>query len=288
MQDLPPDHAGRVEQLYGQSFGLLAGYLNRILKDVESARDCAQAAFLRLARQDSAQIASPKAWLFRVGRNLALEQIRRTKFRNDDVEADAIDWADESAVSPVDTVTASDSAMLLRQLVRRLPARQREVLELRYFAQIHFSEIGAICGDDTNNIYQLHYAGLRKLRSMMEADAQGSELLREGTPGAKVKRGREDSFFKPGLFAPPPEPSPDSDLMLVALCIDNEKYDEIAKPHESEEGNELLKGLHMKLLRGGFARGSIGLSERMVEPRDDFLQQLSAQVGFFQKAPKKN
>jgi RNA polymerase sigma-70 factor (ECF subfamily) len=122
-------------------YGELRRHLLKELKDPHQAADVAQSSFERvyvhaLKTQGEAEsstkqtIESPKALLFRVARNLCIDEARRRKT--------AIDWADHrSGVDAARTQPSSEYVVAQRRVLLRvvetleaLPARRREVFVL--------------------------------------------------------------------------------------------------------------------------------------------------------------
>lgn len=155
-------------QVLGHQSSLI-GFVYRILGDLEAAKDVVQDAFLKLANQDCCGLGNQRAWLYTVSRNLGIQQLRRRKFRADEVVADEVEWADEGAVLPGFGFEQAERYAELRAFLPELTARQREVIELRYFQQLSCAEIAEVCGEKINNIYQLHHAGLIALRKLIES-----------------------------------------------------------------------------------------------------------------------
>ena len=111
-----------VEVLYRAQFGPLSGYAQSLTGDPGVAVDIAQEAFTRLlARWRSVRDA--RAWLFFVATNLA-----RDYWRGLARDRDLTDRAACGAVAS----PAHDP--WLRDLVERLPSRQRQAVLLHYYA----------------------------------------------------------------------------------------------------------------------------------------------------------
>jgi RNA polymerase sigma-70 factor (ECF subfamily) len=79
--DHPKSAAWETEELFAECRDSLIRYLRYHLDDVEEAEDLAQESFLRFfeTRSRNEQIEQPKAWLFRVARNLLVDRGRKKK-----------------------------------------------------------------------------------------------------------------------------------------------------------------------------------------------------------------
>ncbi len=73
-----------VSRLFERHHGEIFGYLNRLVRDRELAEDLTQETFLQAHRAAGrlAEVLNPRAWLYRIATNLALNAIkRRSRFR---------------------------------------------------------------------------------------------------------------------------------------------------------------------------------------------------------------
>jgi RNA polymerase sigma-70 factor (ECF subfamily) len=120
-------------ELYRTQFGPLSGYAKSLVGDSGAAVDIAQEAFTRLlARWRS--VRDPRAWLFYVATNLTRDHWR-TVIRDR--------YLTERAGSHLGhTSTAPDP--WLRDLVERLPERQRQAILLHYYADIPIDQIARL------------------------------------------------------------------------------------------------------------------------------------------------
>jgi RNA polymerase sigma-70 factor (ECF subfamily) len=152
-------------ELYGPLVVRVAWH---ILRDREEARDICQETFLRLhsAWLAGQEIENEKAWLCRTAINAALNR-RRRLIRETSIEAAA---AGERAA--IDGRSLNEEALLLervRQLIVRLPDRQRQVFVLRNFEGLSFSEIGEMMGCSAESARANEYQALKKIRAWMNA-----------------------------------------------------------------------------------------------------------------------
>ena len=95
--------------------------------------DVVQEAFLRVLRARAAgELQGPKAFLFAVARNLAVDQLRRHAVSRTDSlgEADLSNVLDDHASIP-ETVAREQERALLTKAIQSLPDRCRQVMTLR-------------------------------------------------------------------------------------------------------------------------------------------------------------
>ena len=138
-------------ELYRTQFGPLSGYAKSLVGDSGAAVDIAQEAFTRLlARWRS--VRDPRAWLFYVATNLTRDHWR-TVIRDRDLT--------ERAGSHLGPATTTPDPWL-RDLVERLPDRQRQAILLHYYADVSVEEIARLLHVPTGTVKRrLHDARAR-------------------------------------------------------------------------------------------------------------------------------
>ena len=127
------------EARHGQA---LFGFVRRLGLSDEQAHDCVQEVLLRLWSEldRGVTVTDPKGWLFRAVYRVAMDEHR---FRRRVAGLVALLGGRASLQkSPVDDV----DRIAVWTEVDRLPARQRQVLYLRYRADLPFDEIAEILG----------------------------------------------------------------------------------------------------------------------------------------------
>lgn len=143
----------------------LVSYAKSITGEIESARDAVQETFLRLARQDFKAIEPRLApWLFFVCRNCAIDHCRKI-VRMAPVIDDAVP---DPGRSPDENASASEDAEHLRELVKKLPEKQREIVRLKFDAGLTYREIAEVMKMTANHVgVQLHNA-IQTLRTQWQ------------------------------------------------------------------------------------------------------------------------
>lgn len=121
-------------------------YLLRSTRDREEAADLFQETWLRAYRAYSRiePESNVRAWLYAIATNLCRNRLRDRARRArvivpDNAESPAADTIGNACRS----ANESDgyTAIRIRELTSRLPAKQRQALHLRYFAGLEFEEI---------------------------------------------------------------------------------------------------------------------------------------------------
>ena len=153
------------EELYRESRDDVYAYVAGLMRDRSAAEEVTSQAFERAWRkrkQLDRRRGTPRAWLFGIARNAALDELRRRK-RIADPEPDPA-----AVANPADA--AVDRA-LLRQALDALDGRERELVALKFFAGLSNAEIATVVRtSETNAGTRLHRVIEKLRRSIDEAD----------------------------------------------------------------------------------------------------------------------
>jgi RNA polymerase sigma-70 factor (ECF subfamily) len=123
----------------------LLRYLNRMVWDLAAAEELVQEVFLRVFR--SRDRYSPDArfstWLYRIATNLALNELRRPRYRAIHQSADAEGAAPirDLAAAPDDVVDARQLSERVEVEMKRLPGKQRAALWLAAVEGFSYAEV---------------------------------------------------------------------------------------------------------------------------------------------------
>jgi RNA polymerase sigma factor (sigma-70 family) len=158
-----------VEEFCRAHHARLFGTLRLYCGDAGLAEELTQEALARAVRQWPRVRAmdSPAAWLFRVGLNLAKSSFRRRSAERRAAARAAMRSERASSYDSPDSPTI----IAVRQAVRALPARQREVVILRYFLDLSVRDAAAQMGCAEGTVKGLLFDAVRSLRrSGLEVD----------------------------------------------------------------------------------------------------------------------
>ncbi len=116
-------------------------------RDPEDAMEVVQDTFLKMftSRHTWERRRSFSAWLYRIAINASIDRYRREARER----TEPIDGIIESAVlksvprpkTPLEGLRDGERRRMLEEAIARLPVRQREVLSMRYFAEMKLEEI---------------------------------------------------------------------------------------------------------------------------------------------------
>ena len=158
------------DALYRESRDDVFAYVCGLLRDRHAAEDVTALAFERAYRKrrrfDPSRGAG-RAWIFGIARNAALDELRKRK-RRADLLTDPVDA--ESAT----TEEGAESAMrraALRNAVSTLELRERELIALRFFADLSHAEIAQVLGISASNAGTRLHRAIDKLRRACDENA---------------------------------------------------------------------------------------------------------------------
>lgn len=138
------------------------------------ATDLVQEALLRLWRSDLATGSIATAWLYRVVRNLAVDEARRVRV----IGQPMADFGTLNHVVPEDRMALAEGARRVLERLATLPPRQQEVVRLRLVDELSYQEIGEVLGLTATNVGFILHAALSTLRS--EAQDIVPDFVRRG------------------------------------------------------------------------------------------------------------
>jgi len=133
-----------------------------LISDIENL---IQEAYTRLIKAyESGPIANPRAFLFVTTRNLAFNEIRHFKHElkvtADDLHP-LVDW-DDVAVNPFHRAALCEEVSLLKEAIRKLPKRCRQIITLRKLYGLSQREIANRLGISINTVENQGTIGLKK------------------------------------------------------------------------------------------------------------------------------
>jgi RNA polymerase sigma-70 factor (ECF subfamily) len=160
---MPTDADVAFEELYRRNRDDVHAYAAGLLRDRSAAEDVTALAFERAYRRRRSfnpRRGTLRAWLFGIARNAALDELRR-RGRQATLAAEPID---EAAIGPEQGAEVALRRAALRAAIAELAPRERELVALKFFAELTNPEIAAVIGiSETNAGTRLHRV-IEKLR----------------------------------------------------------------------------------------------------------------------------
>jgi RNA polymerase sigma-70 factor, ECF subfamily len=158
---------GAFVRLYDQYAALVYGVAMRVLRDAAAAQDVVQEVFLQLWRKPGSfdpQRGRLAPWLAVVARHKAVDLLRRLRF-----EADPSPPRSELASGGEGSAHSTADGEKAKRLMARLPAEQRQALELAFLDGLTHIEIAARTGEPLGTVKSRIRLGLLFLRRELAA-----------------------------------------------------------------------------------------------------------------------
>jgi RNA polymerase sigma-70 factor (ECF subfamily) len=157
------------ERLYRSSRDDVYAYVASLLRDAPAAEEVTAAAFERAYRKRNRfdpERGEPRAWLFGIARNAALDELRRRGRQA------------ELAVEPADVETFAghgddhgERRLAVSEALEHLDARERELIALKFFAGLANAEIAQVLGISESNAGTKLHRAMTKLREACDGNA---------------------------------------------------------------------------------------------------------------------
>ncbi|MFN2470969.1 MAG: sigma-70 family RNA polymerase sigma factor [Gaiellaceae bacterium] len=154
-------------ELYNRFGGVAYGLAFRILRDEALAQDAVQDAFLAVWRSADSFLperARPSTWILTLVHRRAVDLVRREERRRSEPL--------EPEMHPAGGATDEEASVryhrrLVQEALKRLPAEQREAIELAYYGGLSQSEVAERLGQPLGTIKSRTFAGLTRLRDLL-------------------------------------------------------------------------------------------------------------------------
>ncbi len=144
-------------------------FAKSVCGDLETARDAVQDTFLSLARSaPDGDVESLAPWLFTVCRN-RLTSLQRKNQRLVPMETLTLPDAADPSPGPADAAETRDTSSQLIRLMATLPARQQELLKLKFHGGLSYRDMATATGLSVTNVGTLLHQALDTLRHKFHA-----------------------------------------------------------------------------------------------------------------------
>jgi len=179
MSDSEPKAQPLDDAAFGELFeGCAAdvhGYLISLLGDRSTAQDVTALAFERLYRSRSRLDrgrGTPRAWLFAIARNAALDELRRRRHER------PLSGTEEEATraAPDELLAEAERRATVHEALRSLPLREREVVLLKFHGQLSNAELARALGISESNAGTRLHRALTRLREHCGESGRAAEV----------------------------------------------------------------------------------------------------------------
>ncbi len=117
----------------------LVNFFYRFCGDIDLAFDLTQETFLRVYKGqkffDKNRSIAP--WIFKIARNLAIDELRKSKLRRHISLQNDFPYIDEVQKE----ILSGEMSIILQKALDKIPQRMKEILVLRYFGELSYEEI---------------------------------------------------------------------------------------------------------------------------------------------------
>ncbi|QEG23046.1 RNA polymerase sigma factor [Mariniblastus fucicola] len=131
-----------------------------------SPDDCVQEAFVQLAAQ-TFKPEQPLSWLYQVVRRRALNDLRGSKRRTD--RERQIARPDLVTSNPADQLMVHEEHQRIQKSLDSLPAESRELIVLRIWSGLKWSEIGELTGCSSSAAQRRFVLALSMMKESLES-----------------------------------------------------------------------------------------------------------------------
>jgi len=169
-EDAPREAELAFDRLYRSSRDDVYAYAAGLLRDAAAAEEVTATVFERAYRKRARfdpNRGEPRAWLFGIARNAALDELRR-RSRQAELTADPVDAASIADHHPAES---SELRLVLAGALEKLEARERELVALKFFAGLSNAEIARVLGITESNAGTKLHRVVNKLREACHGTA---------------------------------------------------------------------------------------------------------------------
>ena len=157
-------------ELFARYHKALYGFFARRLSNPERAEDLAQETFLAVIR--SASRYEPRALVRTYLYGIALKLLASERRKNSTSSAPA-----QSVLEPK-TEGTPDAALWVRQAMEKLDAAEREILMLREYEELSYSDIAELLRIPVNTVRSRLFRSRLALKGYLETQAKSNPALR--------------------------------------------------------------------------------------------------------------
>jgi len=171
-----------IRYLYVRHASDVHRYVRTIVHDDYEAEDITQAVFTKLFRTISKYELREvpfSAWIKRVARNLAVDEMRRRRRAG---------WGESAVIEASSDEKDPERLQSLLEALDGLPRDQRRVLLLRHMCGLAPSEIAAQMGKSESSVHGLHHRARGALRRTL-TDLEATPAIAHRSSGREIAEG---------------------------------------------------------------------------------------------------
>lgn len=157
-------------ELYNRYFSEMYAFMMKRLGSREIVEDLVADLFLKVftnLAQYQPQGCSFRAWLYRVATNLLIDHTRKASVRREKTVEEFPEVVDHAA-NEHEKYARSEESEKVRVVLKTLPERYQNVLQLKFFAELSNTEIAEAVGDSANTVGVLLHRALKKFEEVYQ------------------------------------------------------------------------------------------------------------------------
>jgi RNA polymerase sigma-70 factor (ECF subfamily) len=143
----------------------LIRYLAHRTGDRDAAEDLAQEVLIRVLRGAYAGRSSVATWIFSIANRCAIDHARSRRRR--DPAGPPAEEPSSHALDPALLAMRQDSDRRVERLLAQLPPPQREVIALKVFGDLSFTDVAAVLGRPIGTVKSQMRYGLQKVQELL-------------------------------------------------------------------------------------------------------------------------
>jgi len=158
-----------LNRLYEENFERIYRYILLKVGNQMEAEDLTQQVFLNAIRSFSTfedRGMPVSAWLFRIAHNLVVDLLRK-KSKRESVSLEDPRVKSVSGEDALDMVERNFNINELRQAVDQLTDAQKEVIHLRFAAELSIGEVARLMGRSEGAVKALQHSAIKALRKIL-------------------------------------------------------------------------------------------------------------------------
>ena len=159
-------------QLYGRYMHLVYGLCLKYLKDEEQSKDAVMQIFEQLiSKLKVHEVSNFKSWLYSLARNYCLMELRSSA-RHEFVQMED-NFMEKDAFVHLDIDDTRERKLsVMEKCIEKLPAEQKDTINLFYLEQKCYKDISDITGYDLNKVKSYIQNGKRNLKICIEKNGE--------------------------------------------------------------------------------------------------------------------
>lgn len=164
------DESGLVEIIREYRDGLIF-YLNSFVKDIHRAEELAEDTFILLGTKKPRDkgTGSFKTWLYTIGRNLALNSLKR-KRRESGISVDDLSFLEDEEQQLERQYLKEEQKVALHHSIQQLKPEYQQILHLIYFEGFRIKDAAQVMHKSVHNTETLVYRARNALKLQLEKE----------------------------------------------------------------------------------------------------------------------